>query len=179
MQYKTAGMNEDQKRFVKIFERLTYRQSDWQAWADFVTIAAYSIANAVDRSEKQQKREELYNTIADRYKPEEIDLFAQMFADVVDALEKNPNQDYLGELFMALELGSHWHGQFFTPYCVCEMMAKMQITENERAKIEEKRVHIGERSRVRRRGTPRRCRQCFQRGRNQLSAERGVRCAGY
>ena len=27
---------------------------------------------------------------------------------------------------MALELGNHWKGQFFTPYNVCRMMAEMQ-----------------------------------------------------
>ena len=37
-----------------------------------------------------------------------------------------PDQDFLGEMFMGLNLGSHWKGQFFTPYNVCRMMAEMQ-----------------------------------------------------
>ncbi|MCR5329613.1 MAG: N-6 DNA methylase, partial [Lachnospiraceae bacterium] len=46
-----------------------------------------------------------------------------------NTLEENPDQDFLGKLYMNLNLGSHWHGQFFTPYHVCELMAKMQIEE--------------------------------------------------
>ena len=35
------------------------------------------------------------------------------FAIVVEALERNPEQDFLGELYMELELGNHWKGQVF------------------------------------------------------------------
>ena len=38
-----------------------------------------------------------------------------MLAEVVADLEHNPDQDFLGELFMALDLGNEWAGQFFTP----------------------------------------------------------------
>ena len=30
---------------------------------------------------------------------------------------------------MALELGSHWKGQFFTPYSICQLMAAMTIED--------------------------------------------------
>lgn len=42
---------------------------------------------------------------------------------MVKALEENPEQDFLGELFMGLGLGSHWNGQFFTPYHIGHFMA--------------------------------------------------------
>jgi len=45
-------------------------------------------------------------------------------------LERNPNQDFLGKLYMSLELGNHWKGQFFTPYNVCECMAGITINDN-------------------------------------------------
>ncbi len=51
---------------------------------------------------------------------EEWTNLAKCFAIVVEALERNPEQDFLGELYMELELGNHWKGQFFTPYCVCK-----------------------------------------------------------
>lgn len=138
MQYKTAGMGADQKQFIKTLGQLTYTQSGWQAWADFVTLTACSIANAVDQSERWQKREDMYMQIAGRYKREELELFGQLFAYTVEALERDPEQDFLGELFMALELGSHWHGQFFTPYHVCELMAQIQISANDEVAIREK-----------------------------------------
>jgi hypothetical protein len=36
-----------------------------------------------------------------------------------------PPYDFLGELIMELELSSHWKSQFFTPYTLCELMARM------------------------------------------------------
>jgi len=48
-----------------------------------------------------------------------------MFALVVEALEENPDQDFLGSLYMQLELGNHWKGQFFTPFHICHTMARI------------------------------------------------------
>lgn len=50
-----------------------------------------------------------------------------MFAVIVEALEHNPEQDFLGKMYMNLELGNHWKGQFFTPYNVCKMMSEITI----------------------------------------------------
>ena len=55
---------------------------------------------------------------------------AKCFAIVVEALERNPDQDFLGRLYMSLELGNHWKGQFFTPYDVCRCMAEITIQDN-------------------------------------------------
>lgn len=138
MKHSTAGRNEDQKQFIKVFERMTYAQSDWKAWTDFITMAACSIANAVDRSERYAEREKMYLDIAGRYKPEELDAFSELLAVTVEALERDPEQDFLGVLFQDLELNSHWHGQFFTPYHVCKFMAQVVNVENDRAEIEGK-----------------------------------------
>lgn len=132
------GLGAHQKQFMDIFNRLTYSRSAWEIWSDFVTMAACSLSNAVDRSPKRDEREELYLKIAGRYKKDELDYFAQLLAATVNALEENPEQDFLGVLFQLLELSSHWHGQFFTPYHVCDFMAKAVLTGNEKAEIEEK-----------------------------------------
>ena len=42
-----------------------------------------------------------------------------------EALELNPDQDFLGDLFMRFDLGNTWKGQFFTPYNVCQCMASL------------------------------------------------------
>ena len=46
-----------------------------------------------------------------------------MFALIVDALEQNPYQDFLGDLFMRFDLSNTWKGQFFTPYSICKAMS--------------------------------------------------------
>lgn len=132
------GLEAHQKQFMDIFNRLTYSRSAWEIWSDFVTMSACALSNAVDRSPKRDEREQAYLKIAGRYKKDELVSISELLAVVVDAFEENPAQDFLGVLFMALELGSHWHGQFFTPYHVCEFMAKAVILENAKAEIEEK-----------------------------------------
>ena len=127
-------LREEQKEFQKIFSGLCETKSSWQVWSDFVECAAISISNAVDHESKaSQEREARYMRVMKTYRGTEQRCFGQLFVIVAEALEANPDQDFLGELFMALELGNHWKGQFFTPYCVCKMMAAMQIGGSEEA----------------------------------------------
>ena len=56
---------------------------------------------------------------------------AEMLGIITMALEENPEQDFLGSMFMRLELGSHWKGQFFTPYSVCKAMAEINAPDLE------------------------------------------------
>ena len=53
----------------------------------------------------------------------------------MEALDDEPDQDFLGEMFMGLNLGNHWKGQFFTPYNICRMMSEITVTDLE-ARIE-------------------------------------------
>ena len=55
----------------------------------------------------------------------------------MEALEANPDQDFLGEMFMGLNLGNHWKGQFFTPYSICWLMSEITVADLE-ARIEQK-----------------------------------------
>ena len=114
----------NQKEFMKIFHELCYSRQPWQVWSDVITMMACSIANTVDRTEgRHQNREREYtecmNRIGSADKP------AQLFAVVVNALEENPEQDFLGQMYMCLNLGNHWKGQFFTQYDVCKMMSQI------------------------------------------------------
>lgn len=121
-------LRDGQKEFQKIFSGLCDSKSSWQVWADFIECAAISISNSVDRdSPVREDREARYVRIMKTYREKEREYFVQLFTVMVEAMEAEPDQDFLGEMFMALELGNHWKGQFFTPYCICQMMAKMQI----------------------------------------------------
>lgn len=125
-----ADKNEEIKgtkeEFIKEFEIFCYKngRNRWEAWQDLMSFIAFSISNACDNDiARKNKRESEYMSLISRYKYQ--DYIPKLFAMVVIALEKNPDQDFLGELYMSLDLGSHWHGQFFTPYSVCRMMAEM------------------------------------------------------
>ena len=54
-----------------------------------------------------------------------------MLALLVVALEDNPEQDFLGELYMCLGLGNDHSGQFFTPYHICEVMSAVTTPTEE------------------------------------------------
>ena len=120
--------NIHQAEFMKIFHSLCGRYGRWEIWQDFIQLAAIEISNAVDSSHAVE-REKTYMSIAGRYKPDEMLRFSQMLCEVVDGLDRNPDQDFLGELFMALELSSEHAGQFFTPYHVCRLMAEITGTD--------------------------------------------------
>ena len=121
-------LRDEQKEFHKVFSGLCESKSSWQVWADFVECAAIGISNSVDRtSPVRAEREARYTRIMNSYREAEREAFDQLFYIMANALELKPDQDFLGEMFMALELGNHWKGQFFTPYNVCQMMAAMQI----------------------------------------------------
>lgn len=120
--------NEHQKKVVQLFGKLTGRFNLWKLWGDFIQMAAIEISNSVDLGNKNARNEE-YKRIALQYTPEDMDVFAQILSEIVMGMEEDPDQDFLGELFMGLNLGNDAGGQFFTPYNICRMMAKLNDIE--------------------------------------------------
>ena len=120
-----------QKELLRIFDEICGRHNRWTVWSDAVVMYAISISNAVDKTHAD-RREEMYLSLAKKYNQREMNSIAKMFALIVEAMEENPDQDFLGDLYMSLGLGNEKNGQFFTPYSVCTMMAKMQPDLNDR-----------------------------------------------
>ena len=123
---KYIAANEREKEFLDIFNSLCETRSGWQVWTDLITAMAIALSNALEKNpDKKAERENEFNSCIEHLggmeKPSEL------FAIIVTALEENPEQDFLGGLFMKLQLGSHWHGQFFTPYNVCELMSRINL----------------------------------------------------
>lgn len=130
-------LHDEEKEFLKLFNTLTYSRSAWQVWEDLMTVIACSISNAVDRTpDKFKSREEQYARAIKNLGGVEIP--AQILGVITMALERNPDQDFLGKLYMSLNLGNHWRGQFFTPYHVCQLMAEMNIGDGIQTEIETK-----------------------------------------
>ena len=129
----SAGLDAAQKEFVKLVEMNSRRYRRHEVFRDFCEMAALSISNSVDRSQYEE-REARYLEIVARYEREEVERFPAMLRCVVEALSAGMC-DCLGQVFMAMELGDHWKGQFFTPYEVSYLMAKI-VTSNVAAVIE-------------------------------------------
>ena len=116
----------DSKEFLKIFNQLCYSRSAWEVWADVITVMACSIANTVDKSVKRyESRESEYARCIKRLGG--VEKPAQLLAILTEALEKNPDQDFLGALYMGLELGNQLLGQCFTPYPISRLLAELTL----------------------------------------------------
>lgn len=133
------AFKEDQKAFVKEFMTLCETRNSWKVWRDYLTITAISISNAVDhRDNVREKREQDYMSVIGTYQKSEVDTFCRLFSETMLALDKNPEQDFLGEIYMGLGLGQNQKGQFFTPWHVAEMMGLMSYGERIEECIEKK-----------------------------------------
>lgn len=116
--------DDHQKAFLKIFNSLCGRFNRWQVWQDFVMVTAIEISNATDKKNAPE-RTKTYQTIISKYSDAEQNKFAELLAEVIMGMEQNPDQDFLGELYMLCELGNDASGQFFTPYDVCRCMVEI------------------------------------------------------
>ena len=120
------GKSSLHKDFGDIFVRLAERHGRHEVWSDFITMSACAVSNASD-TRFQKEREAMYMAAVKRYTKDEADMLAQMLSYVIMALEENPEQDFLGEMFSGLNLHKEWRGQFFTPYHVGSFMAAINI----------------------------------------------------
>lgn len=120
------------KDIIKTIQKLGMRYSTWQVFEDFLAMSAISFSNTFDWTHKD-KREADYMDIVKRYTKDDIALFPQMLAYLVDELERYTDapRDVLGQIFHDLELHNKYHGQFFTPQHICDMMGLMSISEND------------------------------------------------
>lgn len=117
--------DQHQADLTKILRSVGNRYGAWQVFRDFVAMGAIALSNAVD-PRFRVAREAEYMSIVGRYSKEDACELARGFANVVMGLEAGMS-DFLGSLYMGLDLGSAWSGQFFTPYTVSRLMADMTM----------------------------------------------------
>lgn len=111
------------QRFVSLFNQTAPYENRWQVFSDFVHMAACSLYNAVHQDAAFEAD---YLQRVKRYTPDDAQNMAHLMAEVVMGLEFCPT-DFLGQIFMRLELGNDHQGQFFTPYNVSHMMAQITL----------------------------------------------------
>lgn len=125
---------ESQKNIIKHMDSLCGHHSKWEVWQDFIVMSAITIANVMGGPHRDS-REQQYMDRAKKYSAKELDTFAEMICEVTMEMDRNPDQDFLGDLFMALDLGDKWKGQFFTPYSVCRVTAGMTYGNDLKDKV--------------------------------------------
>lgn len=113
---------------MKLLRANAHRFDLWQVWSDYVEMMALAIANRFD-PRLYDEREARYSQIAKPYSLEERQRFAHAYGALVMAMELSGFADVLGSVFMELELGNKWKGQFFTPYHLCHTMGILNLNE--------------------------------------------------
>lgn len=121
------------QRFEDGFNILSRDKSPYEVWADLMYLFAVEISNTCTRNigclqSAWEQREKEYKRIAAKYgERERKRIIPQMFTLMVLELEREPNQDFLGKMFMSLGISNKNAGQFFTPYNLCDMMSSVII----------------------------------------------------
>jgi len=114
--------NPNAKLFLKTYNSLAINYDHRGIWVDFVTIFACSISNDLDK-EQRPRRNEIMDNALKRYPEDDQKKIMELMDITLAELFSNPNQDFFGEIYNALDLYSKAKSQFFTPYNVSKMMA--------------------------------------------------------
>lgn len=109
------------KEFIKVFKSIATHKKRYDVFSDFLKISAISLENSILKCEELESE---YFRIIKSYDKDDIENFSKLLALIVMGLD-NKIEDFLGSIFMSLELGSADHGQFFTPFHISEMMSQI------------------------------------------------------
>src|SRR5690625_404240 len=118
MQYEKS-----QKEIKKIIYGMAGKYNRYTIFRDFILLSACTISNSVDKAQ-WQKREGMYMDTIKKYSRDEANKFAEMLALMILAYERRMG-DFFGELYMTMDFGNDDTGQYFTPYHISKMMAKL------------------------------------------------------
>ena len=108
-------------RFIRVFKDTGRHLGRWEVFSDFLSLAASELDMARIRTPESMEH---CRKICARYEAADIANMQEMFCLMVCALEAKFH-DFLGAIFMELELGDNFRGQYFTPYSVQCLMARM------------------------------------------------------
>lgn len=97
-------------------------------FTDWCRMFAISIANAceLEQGDLWKAREAIYYDTAKKYSPEQLDKIAELCNMLIELYGEEGPCDALGEIYMAAECANKSTGQFFTPFQVSVMTARLQ-----------------------------------------------------
>lgn len=115
-----------QKKFIEIISKLNYQFDTYKVFSDFIMIFSISLQNA---AHFKQSVEDQYFQLIKPYSKEHLNLFSELAATTILALDVYPH-DFLGDVYMTLEISNERAGQFFTPFYISQLMAKVTNGED-------------------------------------------------
>lgn len=120
------------REFTRILEGFRYTHGLRELFADWLEIAAAAIhqepyhLGLIPQDSAWQEIEAHYLNAIQRYQPKELDAFAQLLGITKLALGEAYG-DFLGSVYMGLEISQKRSGEFFTPFPVSVLMAGITL----------------------------------------------------
>lgn len=108
---------------VAQFDRFDGSRSKIVLFTDWVKMMAISISNQVWHSEQREKE---YMQLAATYSIKELERFGDMMG-MLTMLFDSEIDDYLGKIYMMGDMGNKGTGQFFTPFHLAELTARLSF----------------------------------------------------
>ena len=112
---------------VQAINSISGKYSSYEVFSNWVELCALSIQNACyihTEDDVYKEREKQYLQIISRYSESEQKKLSEMLSMLVETLETEIT-DVLGYVFMKSQMGSSALGQFFTPFHVAELCARI------------------------------------------------------
>lgn len=115
--------------FLRQFREIAPHENRWTIFSDLMHMSAAALHNHLAFS---KEIEDDYLRRIRRYDEADRFRFQALFQTLIDGMEFSAS-DFLGSIYMELELGNHHNGQYFTPYSVSHMMAQMLMADKKAA----------------------------------------------
>lgn len=116
------------KEILKTIEKMSGRYSAYEVFTDWIRCMAIGISNStfILHDSIWKEREQSYIDTIRKYTYEEQNEFCEMTAWLTETMNDGPD-DVLGDIYMRSGMGSKAAGQFFTPFHLSELTARLAI----------------------------------------------------
>ncbi|HDR2357135.1 TPA: N-6 DNA methylase [Enterobacter roggenkampii] len=125
MPRRMMSIEDARRQFVSVFRDTARNLRRWEVFSDFITLAASELDMARIRTPENVERS---REICAKYFESDISNMHALFGLMICALEAKFH-DFLGAIFMELELGDDRNGQYFTPYNVQSLLARLLMPD--------------------------------------------------
>lgn len=130
------------KEIINMLQSITGKYSLGGVFTDWIHLMAYTCSNTMDHLQFEE-REALYLHTIKKYSRDQVTIFCECLALLTLALEEDPI-DWLGEIYMELNLANKSMGQCFTPNHVARLMAELTFASGQSEVLENGRMNYYE-----------------------------------
>lgn len=117
-----------EKAFIKLFKKIAPHQRRSEVFYNFITIFGLEFYFAIYQERADERLQAQYKNAVKNYNDTEREQLCQLFIYVVNSLQQK-SYDFLGSVFMGLELGDGYKGQYFTPPHIAGLMAAVVLSD--------------------------------------------------